>query len=489
MAVILVLFYDSPYPLLALLLPVGIFAVNSPVFRAEDYASLVGTMDTRTWTQDVQPASPDHIRLIPPETAMQIARQQLNSGTGSVGSQFEINEAAMHSQSVNGRLWWIVPLDFRSFSSWTATDGAPGYVMVSAEDPNAPAQFVQSVRLRYSPSAYFSKNLKRHLWNSGHRHTWLSDAILEIDEERRPWWVVAVSRPTIGWSGDVVQGAIIVNPETGSQQYYPIARIPRWVDRVIPEKVVRENLENYGLYTSGFWNRIWGGNNLTAPAGDESLFQYALGDEPYWVTQITSTNENDTTMLELVYTNARTNVSHRYRVRGGTEKAILDRLNNAVAYQHFHATNPVFYNIHGHMTAVVPIAGEAHTFQEVGLVSVQEPTLQIARATTFRAALRQYEQLLAQAGSGTMRADANRQLTTVTAAVRRIGLLSGGQDVTYAFMLEGNPHAVFTVSTSLSPLIALTEPGDDVQVRYTPSTETTVTPASFSNVRLEGLHP
>lgn len=474
-----------PLVLLLLLILPGIAVANSAMFHAHSYATMVGPMEARTWTQDTQAADPNHIRLIPLETAMQIARQQLSAGTGSIGSQFKIEDGDMHSQSINGRLWWVVPLDFNGFSSWSATDGSPGYVMVDAEDRAVPARFMRGFHMRYTPGAYFSTSLERHLWNHGFRGYDQAEPILEIDDQDRPWWVVAVTVPTMGWAGDRVQGAVIVNPETGAMQFHRLGQIPAWVDRVMPEGLVRGYLAQRGEYSGGWWNSMWAELNQTHPAGEESLFQFGANHEPYWVTQISSGSDTNTTMLELVYTHARTGANHVYRVQGGTEEAILDRVNSAVTFMHFHGTNPVFYNIHGTMTAVVPIVSESHAFQEVGLVSVVHTGMPVAHASTFPLALRQYEQLLAQNGADVSHAEESVRQERVTAAVTRIGVVSSGQEVVYAFEVQGHPGVVFTVSTALTPFIALTQVGDQVVFDYTPGQERTLTVTRFSNTPAE----
>ena len=57
-------------------------------FRAHDYARLIGEVEIREWTQDVQPKDPRHVRLVPEELAFYLATKQLGEAAGAVGSQF-----------------------------------------------------------------------------------------------------------------------------------------------------------------------------------------------------------------------------------------------------------------------------------------------------------------------------------------------------------------------------------------------------------------
>ena len=423
---------------------------------------------------------------MPRETALQIAKQQL-SGGGSVGSQFEIGEESLHIQRIRGRLWWVAPLDYRGFTSWTATDGSPGYILVDAENRHEPPVFRRDLHLRYMPEAFFGHDLERHLRANGYWDRGLTDFAFEVDDNDRPWLVVTVYEPTIGWSGDAVQGVLTVDPETGAHRFYRLDEVPAWIDRVMPRAVVKERLDWRGELAGGWLNSFWGQANVTNPAGDPR-FTHGDDGEPYWVTQMTSNNANDTTMVELVYTNARTGRHRVYRVRGGTEAAVLERVDNVVKFMHFHGADPVFYNVRGALTAVVPVLGESHTFQEVALVSVANTSQQIAHAPSFAAALRSYEQLLAQDASSQAVLDVRSARATVTAVVRRIGLEPRGSETLFSILVEGH-GTVFTASGELSPLLPLTRDGDQVLIEHVPGTEPVVTMLRFQNLTLSQPAP
>lgn len=61
-------------------------------FRSSDYAGLIGEVETREWTQDVQPADPRHIRQVSDELASFLADKQLGTAPGAIGSQFEVSK-------------------------------------------------------------------------------------------------------------------------------------------------------------------------------------------------------------------------------------------------------------------------------------------------------------------------------------------------------------------------------------------------------------
>ncbi|KKU68138.1 MAG: hypothetical protein UX89_C0007G0034 [Parcubacteria group bacterium GW2011_GWA2_47_16] len=204
-------------------------------FRAHDYARLIGEVEKREWTQDVQPKDPRHVRLVPEELAFYLATKQLGEAAGAVGSQFEVSKNHMTLQMIKGELWYVVPLDFKSFSTWQTAKVSPGFVMVHGEDPKHPVTVKTGERFAYMPGAYFGSNLERHIWASN-LATGITDYSFEIDEQGKAWWVVTTFKPTIGFGGEIVTGVITVDPGTGETVVYPKDKTPAFIERVTPRE-------------------------------------------------------------------------------------------------------------------------------------------------------------------------------------------------------------------------------------------------------------
>lgn len=108
------LFFANLSPLLAILVIYCIVGISSwAMFRSNEYKSMIGQIENREWTQDIQPKDPRHVRLVPEELAYYLATKQLGEGGGVIGSQFQVRKG-MTLQKIKGELWFVSPLDFNA---------------------------------------------------------------------------------------------------------------------------------------------------------------------------------------------------------------------------------------------------------------------------------------------------------------------------------------------------------------------------------------
>lgn len=443
-------------------------------FRYSDYKSLIGDVGKREWTNDVQPKDPRHVRLVPKELAFYLATKQFGEVGGAIGSQFHVSEEEMTLQLINGELWYVAPLEYSGYSVWTTQGYTPGYVMVHGEDPKRQVIVKTGDKFRYMPSAYFGDNLERHLWHK-YYDKGLTDYSFEIDEQGKTFWVVTMFEPTIAWSGKKVTGVLIVDPTTGDDTFYPLGKVPDWVDRVVPESFVENYIDWYGEYVSDWWNSWWGQKDVFE-AENPSII-YGSDGNPYWVTDITSKSDKDKSLIGLVYTNSRTGKSVIYHAIGGTDSAVLQLVNNKVSYQKLHGSSPVIYNIYGVMTSIVPLLGESHTFMGVAFVDVAN--LQLAIGSDQLTAFREYQKLITTAGQQ-LAPEKTQDFEQIKVTIDRFAAEVRGSETVYYLHASGYQH-VFTASGDISPKLPLTKEGDEVTIGFLKSDEDVVPISSFDN--------
>lgn len=452
---------------------------GSGFFRAAEYSALLGQPEKRVWLKDVQPKDPRHVRLVPYENADYRADTQLGKVDGAIGSQFYVSDSYTTLQKVAGELVYVSPLDFLSLGSWTATSGAPGYVMVNAEDPIRPVTVFTGHNLVCTPGAYFNDNLERRLWSEGYLFSGLTNYSLEVDDTKKPWWVVTVYHPSIMWWGNVVDGVVVVDPETCLHTFYPLGKIPEWIDRVVPYRFVQEWVNYRGMYSEGWLNSWWQKHNLTQADDDTSII-YGESGHPMLVTGVTSTG-TDESLVSLIYTHSSTGESTEYEVVGNTEDVVLSAVNNEVGYRRWHGAAPVLYNIGGVMTDVVPLLGIDHTFQGVAFVRVDN--LQVAYGKSVHEAYRAYQKVLSGAGQQeALGTEAVRE--SVLGQVLRIAFDVQDGDTVYYIQVSGFNH-LFTGGSELSPKLPVTLIGDTVAIKYIASGEDVVPMLSFDNTAIE----
>lgn len=474
------------FPISAAVIYMTIAFFNSGILRANDYASVInylGNVEERVWTQDIQPKDPAHMRMASEENASYQAKKVLGTA-GAIGSQFELG--TMTVQMIKGELTFVAPLDFAGFSIWLNTNGAPGYVKVSGEDPHRQAELVQfeeGRRMRYTPGAFFGDNLERYLRNNGYLGIGLTETSFEIDEEDKPWWVITAFKPTLGWSGKKVLGVVIVDPFSGENTFHEINKIPSWVDRVVPDDFIVNYLNWQGLYSGGWLNSWWGKKGLTMSDRDGALLIYGNDNQPEWVTDITSTNSSDDSLVALVYTNSRTGKTTRYQMPGGgTTSAVFDAVNKNqdIQFKHLHGAAVQLYNVNGLPTAVVPLLNESHAFQGVAMVSINDIQA-VVSGRSAQDAVRNYEKLLTETGRRAT-VDGNRNLQVVEGVVSLVGSeVTPTQGTVYYLYLKDIPH-LFTAGASHSPKLPVTREGHLVRIEIYASDRDVIPMHSFDNL-------
>jgi hypothetical protein len=471
-------------PVIAWVALIGIVVFSSDAFNASDYRALVGNMEKRVWSQDIQPKDPSHFRAVTSENALYLAKKAIGE-LGTVGTQFQVSEEAITLQVIRGELWYVIPLDFVGWRAWNNAGTAIGYIMVHAEDPNRQPtvhQLPKEKQFAYTPGAWFGHDLIRHIRLNGNLRMNLSGTHLEIDEDGNPWWITSAMEPTIGPFGDKVRGVIVTDPVTGETRFVKLGEIPAWVDRVMPHSLTKDYLAYWGEYVHGWMNSWWDKKDLTEPENPSLVF--SSEHEPMFVTGITSQNLKDDSLIGIVYTNTRTGESVEYDVKGGaTDEAVLAAVSKfqEVQFKRLSGADPQLYNLYGTMSSVVPLVNENHAFSGVAIVPINN-VQQIAIGRSLAEALRQYQRVLNQPGR-LAGLEKEQSFAVAEGVISRIRQDIAQNGSTYYVVLHGGQQA-FIGGTEKFPMIPLAQEGDRVRIRYYASGESIVPMHAFDNLTL-----
>jgi hypothetical protein len=144
----------------------------------------------------------------------------------------------------------------------------------------------------------------------------------------------------------------------------------------------------------------------------------------------------------------------------------------------YKGTQPVLYNMYGHLTWVVPVITENGILQRIARVNAS--TGEITLGEHRQEALLAYRQSLSAKLEGRAVPALEATGHTVTGIVGRIAADTRGGNTTYYVVLADDAEQhVFTGASTLSYKLPIAQTGDTVTIGYDETTEATVPMSSF----------
>lgn len=476
-----------------------VFAVVIPLFstpvmmgNAEDYRAILsdGEVDTTgEFDSDVAYIDPTQTRMVDQPLAVKLAETKLGEDPG-LGSRVKIG--AMRIQNVGGKLFWVGPLEWDGPTKWAFGDeGTPGYMVVSAFNQRD-VRLVKEVdgktlNLKIGEGAYMWDDLNRYVWRNGYAATPYTDFTFEVDDKWRPYWVITRYERTVGYSGDVANGVIVVDPQTREITEYDLDKIPEWIDRVQPESFIAEQVDDWGEWVHGFWGNFEGLDKLkhTSGSGFDSGLSLVYGSDgrAKWYTGIQSDGaDQGTTGFMLVDT--RTGKAKYYKQSGITEQACMRNIAGLVAEKDgWTVTNCILYNVGGHPTYIAIIKDADGNPKQIGIASVVNRDVVVSH-TLIKSALRAFRSSLRSKGNvaGT---DAGASALMVEGYVARFGTEVIDGTSYFYIVIRDEPDKVFAAAAGLnSAELPITLPGDLVTIHYDDAGRSIVDMIKFDNQRL-----
>jgi len=466
------------WSILAYLIIVPFFS-SAPIFKAEEYRDLIGTVKIGDdFANKVSPISTDEIRVVDKSIAYKLGDKVLGS-IPSLGSQVKLGNFSI--QMVNGKLYWISPLIHSGFFKWNKNkNGTNGYVMVSATDERD-VKLVQSIEgspilIKYQPGAFFSDNLKRHIYLNGYFTKGFTDYTLEIDNKGNPYWVISLYKKQIGFSGKNVTGILIVNASNGEINEFSIEKAPEWVDRIQPAEFIAEQLNDWGEYVKGFWN-FSNENKLTATKGISLV--YGANNKSYWYTGLTSVGSDEGT-VGFVLVDTRTKESIWYKQIGATEQAAQRSAMGKVQEKRFSAAFPITYNINGIPTYVMSLKDQAGLVKMLAMVSVEDYTI-VGVGNNMKETLRAYKNAINSKGNS-ISPSSTMNIYEFKTTVLRISSDIRNGNTNYYIIAKDSTHKIFIGSSLISNELPITTIGDSVMIRYDDGGNELVDIIAFDNL-------
>lgn len=454
------------------------FFTTSPLLNSDKYRTLAGDIETKNFSEQVSPIDLKQVPIVDASYARNLADKKLGSIT-ALGSQVQLG--AVTIQQVKGKLCYVIPLEHSGFFKWfNNKEGTPGYIVVSATDPDD-VQLVteingQPLKIKYQPEAYFGTNIYRY---AHYRDLFkgLTDFSFEIDDEGNPYWVVSEYEKSVGFNGNKVSGALIINAQTGETNRYNLDEVPEWVDRIMPMDIVNTNINNWGKLVHGVFN--FSNKDKLQTTGETSTVYY--NNQCYYYNGITSVGADESTVGFLL-TNTRTNETTFFKVSGSTESASMQSAEGKVQNMGYTASSPILINIQDTPTYFLTLKDKKGLVKMYAMISVQNYNI-VGIGETLEATMSNYIEELSNKNDGSL--DTTGVLKESEGTVERIGALQTDKDVVFYIITKENPTTLLIAPKNISKELPLTKEGDKFTYKYVEMKNSDITLKEFDNLNID----
>lgn len=461
---------------LAILIPILLGIYGNRIFHSQRYRNMIGTIKEEKFSDKIAEVDMSQLPTIDMELARNLADKKLGSEI-ALGSVATIGTGTL--QSVNGKLMYVFPLEHNGFFKYiTKTKGTNGYITVSATDAGD-VKLVKTIRgkavmIQYQNNAYFSRNLKRHVYLHANKSYGYTDYTFELDDEGNPYWTVTMYKNFCGFDAPKVVGLLTVEADSGKIKTYDIKHIPSWVDRVYPKEFIETQLSDWGEYVHGIFNFSNKGK-LEATQGEAYLYNKG---NCYLYTGITSVGSDEST-VGFVLTDLKTHKAVLYKVAGATELAGKSSMEGKVQEKGYMADFPYLINVEGSPTYFSPLKDKKGLVKMYAFCSVEDYSI-VGVGETLSQAKSSYIKALQEQGEA-LNVDSDKDLIQITGTIDRIGGSTSDGYTSFYIILKEKPDLIFIGNDSISKEIPVSEVGDSVTIEYNKTTHSYADIRSFDN--------
>ncbi len=475
-------FHKSPamakFPIIIVgIIWVAYFAVNigsSVLFNVGAYRSQMPELTEMNFAEDFNTVDMSQLPIVDRDMAIKLADKKLGERP-SLGSQVVLGEPTL--QQVDGQLVWAVPTLHSGVFKWLSNlEGTPGYVRVSATNPQD-VDYVDGYNIKYQPNAYLWYDLAFYTRFTAAPFQGVTDYSFELDDSGRPFWVITTYKYTRGFALPEATGAILMDCSTGESQYHSIADMPKWVDRIQPEAFINNQINNKGEYVHGFLN-----------FSDKDKYRTSRGraiiyndNRCYYFTGLTSVGQ-DESAIGFVMVDMVTKEPKLYRISGATESAAQQSAQGKVQQFGYQAAFPLIVNMNGSPTYFMTLKDAEGLIKQYAYVSVADYQTVGVGESVSEARLSYEKALRANPGNQNV-GNVATDLKALTGTVERIGSEFTGSFTSYYLVLTEYPEYLFTVQGSLSDELAVTNVGDRVKVEFFEKENGTQELTAFDNLQ------
>ncbi len=433
---------------------------SSRLFNATKYQSLIKIEDG-SFENDVVANNIQDIAVVDINTAKKLGDRTMAALQNP--SWYELDNE-YNLIIYQGKQYRISCINYGGFFEYNKakSHGIPGYVLVNAITQEAQLVTLDSA-IQYSPSAFFDKDLTRHLRDQYPSYIF-GKSFFEIDEDGNPYWITSVKKSTIGlFGGKKEESFIITDACTGKSAEYLTDELPEWIDHAFDLNYLMDMVYCNYEYINGFFNFSKTGVNRTAYFYRDSEFPgyntTISSDGIVFYTSVTPANTAES-ILGFIFANPRTGVVKFYSCSGAEESSAQAAAEGLVQNLGYDATFPTIINVDGNPTYFMVLKDGAGLIQRYALCNVSNYT-QVFQASTLEETLKGFRLLIGTDDE----LQEEKELITTTGVIEFIDTAELDGYTYFYFTFTGNDNLYMSSIQNSNRQVLLTV-GSIVTIEY-----------------------
>lgn len=441
--------------------PSAVTLVTSRIFHAKAFSQRIEPKDVDF--SEVPQVDFKKTPIIDRDSSIRLGDKVMGNMTEWV-SQFDVSNEYTQI-SYKDSVYRVTPLTYNGFIKYfkNKSGGVPAYITVDSTSGKTQLVKLKDLGLdgmKYVPSAYFNDNLSRHL-RFQYPTEIFGEPSFEIDEEGRPWYICTTYTYSGVGNKKRVTGAVFLDPITGKSEKYDTKHIPSWADRIYPESLVVEELDDNGSLKKGFWNSQFGQTGVIVTSEG---YNYLEKNGDIWLySGLTSANADESN-LGFVLVNLRTHEAMKIATAGANEKSAMKSAQSEVKNYGYQSTFPLLINIKGNPVYLMSLKdnGLIKMYATVSAVDYQK----VATVYTDEGLDALFKKTLNLLGSGSEDSISKESLKTEDITVAGVEKINMDGNTIYYIQSEKGDIYKISFTTKYENQLVFLKTGDKLNISY-----------------------
>lgn len=435
--------------------------VTSRIFHAKAFSQRIEPKDVEF--SEVPQVDFKKTPIIDRDSSIRLGDKVMGNMTEWV-SQFDVSNEYTQI-SYKDSVYRVTPLTYNGFIKYfkNKSGGVPAYITVDSTSGKTQLVKLKDLGMdgmKYVPSAYFNENLSRHL-RFQYPTEIFGEPSFEIDEEGRPWYICTTYTYSGVGNKKRVTGAVFLDPITGKSEKYDTKHIPSWTDRIYPESLVVEELDDNGSLKKGFWNSQFGQTGVIVTSEG---YNYLEKNGDIWLySGLTSANADESN-LGFVLVNLRTHEAMKIATAGANEKSAMKSAQSEVKNYGYQSTFPLLINIKGNPVYLMSLKdnGLIKMYATVSAVDYQK----VATVYTDEGLDALFKKTLNLLGSGSEDSISKESLKTEDITVAGVEKINMDGNTIYYIQSEKGDIYKISFTTKYENQLVFLKTGDKLKISY-----------------------